>query len=237
MAYSSLPTIEENTRLIAFQSPFHKRPELYPTTIEEMAQIWLPEIRRRQPHGPYNLGGWSAGGYYASEAARLLISQGEVVEKVILIDSPCRPTYKALPIHTVRSLASKGLMGPPSKSVASKRRAPSWMLDHFAVTIRAMESYTPLPLPTAPNMPEVYIIWASEGVAGMNASEIDWTVDVNHLLLKKRRSFGPLGWDTLFPNVELKTAALPGAHHFNMVHGTHAVDLADLLRIVMNHRC
>lgn len=237
MAYSSLPTIEQNTCLIALHSPFLERPELYPTTIEAMAQMWLPEIRRRQLRGPYNLGGWSAGGYYASEAARLLISQGEVVEKVILIDSPCRPTYEALPIHTVRSLASKGLMGPPGKNSTSKRRAPSWMLDHFAVTIRAMDSYAPLPLPTLSNTPEVFIVWASEGVAGVSASDIDWTVNVNHLLLKKRMSFGPLGWNTLFPNVELKTAALPGAHHFNMVHGTHAVDLADLLRIVMNYRC
>ncbi|CAK4034954.1 alpha beta-hydrolase [Lecanosticta acicola] len=233
MAYSSLPQISPETRLIALNSPFLRQPQDYPNSIEAMAKIWLPEIRRRQPRGPYSLGGWSAGGYYGVEAARLLLAQGEIVERLVLIDSPCRLLYEALPFPTVQALADKNLMGSTHNP---KRKAPAWMLDHFAVTIRAIESYVPMPLRTELRLPEVFVIWAAEGIDAAHDLDVDWSVKVNRLLLRTRKRFSPLGWDLMFPNVEVKTAALPGANHFNLIHGRHALDLVDLFRLVMGQQ-
>ena len=64
------------------------RPEL--GTIEQMAAETVAQIRRIRPIGPYLLGGHSAGGLVAYEAARILRSAGEDVPLVILIDSPLR---------------------------------------------------------------------------------------------------------------------------------------------------
>jgi thioesterase domain-containing protein len=58
-----------------------------PATIEEMADGYLDEIKRTQPHGPYLLGGWSFGGIVAFEMARRLTARGDDVKALAIIDS------------------------------------------------------------------------------------------------------------------------------------------------------
>jgi acyl transferase domain-containing protein/thioesterase domain-containing protein/acyl carrier protein len=55
---------------------------------EEMAADYLEEVKKVQPKGPYLLGGYSGGGIAAYEMARQLLSQGESVAGVILMDTP-----------------------------------------------------------------------------------------------------------------------------------------------------
>jgi phthiocerol/phenolphthiocerol synthesis type-I polyketide synthase E len=57
------------------------------TKVEEMAELYLREIRRVQPHGPYFLGGYCMGGTVAYEVAQQLISQGERVAVLALFDT------------------------------------------------------------------------------------------------------------------------------------------------------
>ncbi|MBZ4336684.1 non-ribosomal peptide synthetase, partial [Corallococcus sp. AS-1-12] len=56
-------------------------------SIEEMAALYLEAIRTVQPHGPYQLGGWSLGGVIAYEMARRLREAGEAVDLLALIDA------------------------------------------------------------------------------------------------------------------------------------------------------
>jgi thioesterase domain-containing protein/acyl carrier protein len=56
-------------------------------TVEEMAQAYLPHVRRIQPSGPYHLGGYCMGGMVAYEMARHLIEEGEQVALVALLDT------------------------------------------------------------------------------------------------------------------------------------------------------
>lgn len=63
-------------------------------TVEEMARDYIPLIRAVQPTGPYRLGGYCAGGLVAYELARLLRSQGEVVERLVLLNSSPMPTRR-----------------------------------------------------------------------------------------------------------------------------------------------
>jgi acyl carrier protein len=49
------------------------------TKVEDMARIYLQEVRRVQPRGPYFLGGYCMGGTVAYEMAQQLTAQGESV--------------------------------------------------------------------------------------------------------------------------------------------------------------
>ncbi|RYZ43528.1 MAG: amino acid adenylation domain-containing protein, partial [Myxococcaceae bacterium] len=54
-------------------------------SIEEMAGLYIEAIRTVQPHGPYQLGGWSLGGVIAYEMACRLREAGEAVDLLALI--------------------------------------------------------------------------------------------------------------------------------------------------------
>jgi amino acid adenylation domain-containing protein len=58
--------------------------------VEEMAASYLHEIRKVQPHGPYRIAGWSAGGTIACEIAQQLVGADEQVEFLGLIDTQSR---------------------------------------------------------------------------------------------------------------------------------------------------
>jgi thioesterase domain-containing protein/acyl carrier protein len=55
--------------------------------IPAMSRALLREIRAIQPAGPYRLGGWSFGGFLAFDIASLLLSEGEEVEPLLVVDS------------------------------------------------------------------------------------------------------------------------------------------------------
>ena len=57
------------------------------TTVEEMASLYVSEIRSVQPHGPYFLGGYCLGGTVAYEVAQQLRSEGETVALLALFDT------------------------------------------------------------------------------------------------------------------------------------------------------
>ena len=56
-------------------------------SIKEMATVYVDAMRQIQPHGPYQIIGWSLGGIIAQEMTYQLEQQGEHVAKLYLIDS------------------------------------------------------------------------------------------------------------------------------------------------------
>ena len=52
-----------------------------------MAELYVREIRKIQPKGPYYLGGYSLGGEIAFEMAQQLSCQGEHVNLLVLFDT------------------------------------------------------------------------------------------------------------------------------------------------------
>jgi thioesterase domain-containing protein/acyl carrier protein len=71
------------SQFYAFQSPAVGAP----LTIEEMAGLYLRELRRVAPRGPYALGGWSFGGLVAFEMAHQLETLGERAVRLALFDT------------------------------------------------------------------------------------------------------------------------------------------------------
>jgi phthiocerol/phenolphthiocerol synthesis type-I polyketide synthase E len=87
-------TYRDLSRHLGSDQPFYglqsqgldgSRPPL--TTIEDMAVLYLKEIRRVQPYGPYFLGGYCGGGTIAFEVAQQLRADGEPVALLALFDT------------------------------------------------------------------------------------------------------------------------------------------------------
>jgi thioesterase domain-containing protein len=216
MAYARLPKISPDVCLYGMNSPFLRAAGGYTCSVDHLASIWADEIANIQRRGPYILGGWSAGGYYAYEAMKHLHRRGEIVEKLVFIDSPCRTDFEALPIDVVLFLSSNRLMGNWGGA-----KTPSWLVDHFEATLKAVDGYQPTGVVSPPEMaPEVFVIWASDPLLGADVvakAGLDLSVKVTRFLLERRTDFGPNGWDKLFPGPNIMIATMPG-NHFNIVH-------------------
>ncbi|CAM4361467.1 non-ribosomal peptide synthetase [Deinococcus marmoris] len=65
--------------------------ERYPT-VEDLAQIFLKEIKLIQPHGPYQLYGYSFGGLVIYELAQKLKALGDTIDSLIIVDTYAPPT-------------------------------------------------------------------------------------------------------------------------------------------------
>jgi aryl carrier-like protein len=60
-------------------------------SVEEMADDYVSRIRAIRPAGPYRLGGYCIGGLAAYEVARRLAAQGEIADRVVLVNSVALP--------------------------------------------------------------------------------------------------------------------------------------------------
>ncbi len=76
-------------------------------SVPEMAALYLQEIRKVQPQGPYRIGGYSFGGLVAYEMAQMIEAQGEQVALLALFDS--------YPMKGTGGSQIKNLMGVPLK--------------------------------------------------------------------------------------------------------------------------
>ncbi|KAE8442927.1 hypothetical protein EG329_002531 [Mollisiaceae sp. DMI_Dod_QoI] len=221
-SYAELPEICPSAAIIAINSPFLKTPEAYTVSLESASALMVDELRNRQPHGPYLLAGWSAGGMYAYEAARLLISQGEVVEKLILIDSPCRTDFGPMPKDVLEYVSKSGVI-----SGGATGTAPQWLVDHFQGTIRAVKAYSPTPF-AAGKAPKTYCVWAQKGVfedwPKAELAGLDLTDAVASWLLKPKTDPGSQGWEKLLGS-GIQCVSVDG-NHFSMVHPPNCKSLS-----------
>jgi thioesterase domain-containing protein/acyl carrier protein len=78
--------LDPEVPVYGLQALGNTRPDLLPTTVEEMAAHYVSEIRDVQPSGPYRLLGWSFGGSVAHAMATQLTEAGETVDLVAILD-------------------------------------------------------------------------------------------------------------------------------------------------------
>ncbi len=92
-------------------------------TIEELARVCLVEVRRVQPVGPYQLGGFSFGGRVALEVAQQLQAVGEEVELLAIFDTFMPGTFRRRPLRWfAHHLAELLRRGPCHMSISARRR-------------------------------------------------------------------------------------------------------------------
>ena len=214
MVYSHIPAVGTEYCVYALCSPFLRNPESYTCSVEHLAQKWARCIIQVQEHGPYILGGWSAGGYYAYEAVKYLHRIGKAVESLILVDSPCLTKFEPLSAELVQHLSSKGVLG------GNNSRSDRLLLRHFESTLLAIEMYSPQSMDILSSITDVCLIWASDplldGVSDL-PNRLNQTSNISRFLLQQRTDFGANGWDQLFPGAVLYIAITAG-DHFSLVN-------------------
>ncbi|KAI0877844.1 polyketide synthase [Hypoxylon argillaceum] len=220
-SYSSIPRLGQDVCVVALNSPFLKTPEdMRLCALDDLVESYLTELRRRQPNGPYDLGGWSAGGILAYRATQLLCDQGEQVLSLTLIDSPTPTGLDRLPAHFYEFCDSLSLFGGGSAKGGATNSKPAWLIPHFNATIDVLHDYWADPL-LPEECPKVTIIWACESVmdapgAPRLAPHPDDTEGMK-FLTERRSDFSGNGWEKLFPDGEIVIGRIHGANHFSML--------------------
>ncbi|KAL5047374.1 conidial yellow pigment biosynthesis polyketide synthase [Aspergillus fruticulosus] len=237
-SYATIPGISPNIAVYGLNCPYMKTPEKLICSLDSLTTPYLAEIRRRQPTGPYNLGGWSAGGICAYDAARkLVLQQGETVETLLLLDSPLPIGLEKLPPRLYGFFNSIGLFGE------GKAAPPAWLLPHFLAFIDSLDAYKAVPLPFNEQkwqgkLPKAYLVWAKDGVCSKPGDPWpepaeDGSKDPREMvwLLSNRTDLGPNGWDTLVGKENIGgITVIEGANHFTMTRGEKAKELAAFMK-------
>jgi FkbH-like protein len=102
------------------------------TSIEDMAAFYIEEVRKKQPRGPYLLGGMCAGGVIAYEMASQLVRSGESVNVVALLDA-ARPNAQKK-----RGRIAKMRIGRLSQAVADAQKNELGPLTRAGSVFRAV---------------------------------------------------------------------------------------------------
>lgn len=134
-SYVTLPPISPDLRVYGLNSPYLRNPQDFQCALQDITGLYIAEIRRRQPTGPYHLAEWSAGGVSAYDAAQQLVSQGEVVENLILIDTPNPIGLGKLPSRMYTFLEKSGVFGA-FETGENAWSPPAWLYDHFVSSSR-----------------------------------------------------------------------------------------------------
>jgi iterative type I PKS product template protein len=218
-SYISIPKISDDLAVFGLNCPFMKEPEKWTCGVEGVSAIYLKEIKRRQPKGPYIIGGWSAGGVMAYEVAQQIVRNGEELESLVLIDAPCPVALDPLPARLHIFFDQIGLLG-----TGKPGGTPSWLLPHFASAIKNLKDYEPTPMDPK-KAPPVLAIWCTDGVCpnpddprpppgeGEDPAPMKW-------LLNNRTVFDDNGWAQLLPKENFVYEVM-GGNHFTMMKGEH----------------
>lgn len=197
--------------MIGLNCPYARDPKNMNCTWQAMIRSFVAEIRRRQPTGPYHLGGWSSGGAFAYVTAEALVNEGEEVRSLIIIDAPVPQVMEKLPVEFYEHCNTVGLFSNQSGSTANDA-PPSYLIPHFVAVVDVMLDYKVAPLDTK-RMPKVGIVWAADTVMDeQNAPKMKGM----HFMVQKRTDFGPDGWDEVLPGAEFDIVKAE-ANHFSLM--------------------
>ncbi|KAI9694041.1 MAG: Type I Iterative PKS [Bathelium mastoideum] len=246
-SYINLPRISPSTAVIGFNSPFMKNPhEMNGRRLPDVLAAYLETLRKHQPHGPYHLAGWSAGGILAYAAAQELMAAGEDIATLLLIDSPPpNDGLDRLPRRFFDHCSKVGIFGSELSANASQSgsppepsKMPEWLMPHFEATIELLHDYYAPPMPSKSRSPrKVSIVWAGacafdgDKYAPLPPATMEGE-DTKGMkfLTEKRADLGPGKWAELFPGRPVSVNVIEGEHHFSMMRDRGGEQLGDLIR-------
>lgn len=215
-SYIHLRALPEGRRIYALESPFLEDPNTFDLSIEEMASIFVRTIRRIQPHGPYLIGGWSAGSIYAYEVAHRLAREGETILALVVIDMRAPsliPTAIVTPDFVDKLGTFEGINRARdlAEDLSVKEKA------HLMATCRALSRYDAPAFAPDCRPHHSVVVWARLGldqqenapVAAMLRPGLDIGKPLDQMGLPdferyfnswfygRRERFGTNGWETL----------------------------------------
>ncbi|KAL5335173.1 hypothetical protein BJX70DRAFT_401878 [Aspergillus crustosus] len=192
-------------------------------TVEEMATSYISEIKRRQPTGPYQLGGYSFGGIVAYEAARQLLEAGDQVAKLLLIDVACLTFVTCPPNTLVEHLHSNLPPGVGLNKTRDNSKTESDLAsgeDGIILARHQLRKYQTSNLP-GPSIPKTILVSAKHGLSPRSLWEINLDLQpreqrIAEWFLDDRVDDGPLGWEELLGEGSVQVVRAD-ANHFNVV--------------------
>ena len=213
-SYVFLDEISPTLLIWGLTSPFVKTPEEFIIGVRGIATKYIHEIKRRQPSGPYNVGGWSAGGVISFEVARQLIDAGDIVATLIFIDTPCPLIIEPLPSSLHRFFGSIGLLGDGDGAL---EKLPPYLLPHFAASVTALSTYDAERIDDA-KCPNVWAMWCEHGVCKEEGDPRPNPYPYGHAqwLLENRTDFGSNLWEEFVDEGKVRCRHMEG-NHFSMM--------------------
>jgi thioesterase domain-containing protein len=109
-----------------------KRVPLAHANVEDMAAFYVEEVRKKQPCGPYLLGGMCAGGVIAYEMASQLVRSGESVNVVFLLDAAKPKAQKR------RGRIAKMRLGRLNQTLADARKSERAPFRRAGIVVRSV---------------------------------------------------------------------------------------------------
>ena len=213
-SYAAIARVSGDVALIGLNSPYLKNGQEMTDNIDELLGSYLAEVRRRQPKGPYHLGGWSAGGVLAYRATQILLASGEEVSTLVLIDSPFPQGLGELPPHFFNHCDKVGLFGQGTG------KAPEWLVPHFKGTNRMLSRYYAEPLPLGAPL-KISIIWAGscvfDGKKFPKMPTQPGDPEDMKFLTEARTDASAGKWSSLFPGGKVVVEMVEEANHFTLL--------------------
>nr|A0A6F9DYX9.1 RecName: Full=Non-reducing polyketide synthase men2; Short=NR-PKS men2 [Menisporopsis theobromae]CAB3277416.1 Men2 [Menisporopsis theobromae] len=194
-------------------------------TIEGLAAAYAAAIQRARPHGPYLLAGYSLGGAYAFEVAKILADAGEVVQGLLFVDFNMAASVGKLhrdrnpvPVDlTVGAMEKTGWM----QGIQNDDKdfnippAPPKIKFHALSVFKSLISYYPTPMTPSQRPRNTYALWAGIGMQDLLGTKnagflpaygiIDWQMGDRH------ENNGPAGWEEYIGG-PVKCATMPCDH-------------------------
>ena len=215
-SYIHLRALPEGRRIYALESPFLEDPNAFDLSIEEMASIFIRTIRRIQPHGPYLIGGWSAGSIYAYEVAHRLARECETISALIVIDMRA-PSLIPTAIVTSDFVDKLGTFEGINRARDLAEDLSAKQKAHLMATCRALTRYDAPAFAPDRQPHHSVVIWARLGLDQRDDAPLaamlrpgleigkplhqmelpDFERYFNSWFYGRREKFGTNGWETL----------------------------------------
>lgn len=230
-AYLNLPAPPGGRRLLALEPRFLRSPQDWQCTIGEWTELYIHALQGSQAHGPYIIGGWSAGAIFAYEICRQLLQMGEKVKFLLIIDMVLQQPMlqKFEPTEEVREQTA--LFTDIERSGQSSSTVSSSLKEHFSRTVNALADYKPRPMDVASRPGKSCLIWANRSLRGHTRPlDRDGTesqlqplrgdghgnaiTELRETLFGDSEDYGPNGWDDLVGPIQCH---IIDADHFSIV--------------------
>ena len=202
-AYIQLPKLAKDLKVYALESPWVQDPKNFTCTFSEAAAMYLAAIRAKQPYGPYLLGGWSGGGVFAYEVARLLLIEEEKVYGLIIIDIPA-PRHvdrKKLTLPTFDIIDQLGMLAGIDRVLSDVSPQSLQLKEHMFSNIRCFSQMDPIPMAADCRPDATFIIWATEKIGPKDRGKLEG-LNLDAWFYPTEIDFGPRGWDLVGDGVE-----------------------------------
>jgi iterative type I PKS product template protein len=197
-AYTHLPELATDLQVFALESPWVHDPESFTCTFSEAAAIYLMAVRTKQPRGPYLLGGWSGGGVFAFEVARLLLEAGEKVSGLIIIDihAPQHVDRTKVTMPTFELVEQIGMLAGIDRATPGISPQSLERKKHMFNTVRCFSKLDPTPMAPGYQPDATFVIWATENSCLKNRNTMSGS-NLDAWFYLSEHDFGPNGWDFL----------------------------------------